>query len=398
MYLMTQDKLRKGGDPNSEQSSGMENKLTFARPKKGPTNVLYKNLMGDKSLVRNVSFECANSSLAFTLNSGSKSDLRLVIGDELSKNDNRKRNPMSHFENNMNDTMRPRCPKYPVANKKYEDCRDDTSEDEIDELLRRELAEAFENDMFQRGGTFDNKWDDCNFFSCLPNNSNLNDPSSPHSKTSIDNDTSFCLGSRLQKEPEAFNLPVCGITETVDNAGLRFQLKQETWKLKSEMMGENNTTNSNKDDFCQASDEERTLTKTKYWTTNVDMQTKWAAEKLSRDWQTVRRFSLDPSGMRSKPLASRVKCICSEDGFQGRRLEIIIQDKFSSAPPLLRKVNTTAASAELSDYMESVVKTRNKHQESALQAIEDESLRDCLLIAKDNSNKIWSDSEKLEFA
>lgn len=395
---MTQGKLRKEEDPSTEQSSSVENKLSFSRPKKGPVSDLYKNLIGDKSLVRNMSFECANSSLAFKLNPGSKSDLKLVIDDELPKNDNRKRNPMSHFENNMNDTMRPRCPKYPVANKKYEDSRDDSSEDEIDELLRRELAEAFENDMFQRGGTFDNKWDDCNFFSCPQNNSHLSDPSSPRSKTSTDNDTSSCLRSKLQKEPEPLNLPLCGITEAVDNAGLRFQLKQETWKLKSEMMGEKNTTNSNKDDFCQSSDGERTLTKTKYWTTNVDMQTKWAAEKLSRDWQTVRRFSLDPSGVRSKPLASRLKCICSEDGFQGRRLEIIIQDKFSSAPPLVRRINTTAASAELSEYMESVVKTRNKHQESALQAIEDESLRDCLLIAKDNTNKIWSDSEKLEFA
>lgn len=378
-----------------QQPSDMDAKRSLSRRKKGPAADLYKSLMINKASSQNALFEHGNCGISFTLKPNHQAGLNLVVGGEVEENNSLGQNPMRHFEHNMNSTMRLRCPKI-IHDKKDGDYRDDTSDNDIDELLCNELAEAFENDMFNRGMTYDNKWEDCNSLARLSNDSDLDEFASLQDKTLSDSNSQGY--PEFEIDPINSTLPDSDTTETVDNAGLRFQLKHDTWKLKSEIMNNKSSfPDSKTDGLNQNSTSNLTLPKTKYWATNVDIQTKWAAEKLSRDWKTVRRFALDLYGIKGKPLSSRVKCICSEDGFQGKRLEILIQDKFSKAPPLVKRVNTTAAAAKLSDYIGSVITTRNDSQESPLQAIEDESLRNCLLAAKNNSNKIWYDCEKLEF-
>ncbi|GAV55261.1 hypothetical protein ZYGR_0AS05850 [Zygosaccharomyces rouxii] len=382
----------------SADSLNLRAKESFARRRKGPADDFYKNLMDERSKSRDaISIEHGKPGHSgrlpvFTFKPSRQSTIGIVM-DEESKN--KGKNPMVHFEHELNYTVRPRCPKILIPRSKHSDSDEsDESEKDVDEMISSEIAEAFEDDFFTRRPVFDNRWSTGSSNESLSIRYETPQPSIPRNLS-------------------APTLPESQTIDSVDNAGLRFQLKQETGKLRAEALANGTTRTVDNNDSktligSYPPGEESTNNYNgsavnndgKYWTTNRDIQSKRVSEKIGRGLQTVRRFALDPHGSKSKPLSSRVKRICSEDGFQSRRLEILIQEKFSKAPPLVKRVNSTAsipAHTGLSDYMDSVRKSRNGHHEVALKSLGDKTVRDALLAAKKRSDQMWMQNEKLEF-
>ncbi|GAV50355.1 hypothetical protein ZYGR_0U02110 [Zygosaccharomyces rouxii] len=380
--------------PRSDESLSLRAKKSFARRRKGPANDLYKTLMSERIQSRDVvSIEHGKPRNSgglpvFTFKSGRQSALDIVVDEDTQY---REKNPMVHFEHGINYTVRPRCPKVSIPRAKDSNGEeDDESEKDVDELICSEIAEAFEDDLFTRRPVFDNRW------SCGGEDQASNKSLPIHREIPQHS---------MQRDLSASTLPGSHTNDSVDNAGFRFQLKQETGKLKSEILASANDSNTLVGSYPPGVESTNKYNGSgnnsgKYWTTNKDMQSKWISEKIGRGLQTVRRFALDPYGSKSKPLSSRVKRVCSEDGFQSKRLEILIQDKFSKAPPLVKRVNSTASIPShtgLSDYLDSVRKSRNGYHEVALKSLEDKTVRDALLAGKKKSDKLWSQSEKLEF-
>ncbi|GCF00888.1 hypothetical protein ZYGM_001783 [Zygosaccharomyces mellis] len=387
--------------PRSDVSFNVCTPEFSTRHREGPTDEFYKSLAIDTVQSReNVSSQHRKQgNLGYlpvvTFKASRNSTFGILKDEEIQHTD---KNPMAYFERGLNYTVRPKSPKASAVNLKCNDEENYESEKNPKGLICNEITEAFEDDMFSGRPISDNRWNSGNEYQ------------SSHQTSSVQLESSRHLISRGSSP---LTLPESQTVDVVENAGFRFQLKQDTGKLRAEALAKGTTKTANNNDsktFIDSSPPGEELSTNyygsvandgdKYWKTNRGMQSKRISEKISRELQTVRRFAINSNGSKNKPLSSRVKRVCSEDRFQNIRSEVLIQGKFSKAPASVKEVNSIASipiDAGLSDFMSSVRKIHNGYYEVALKSLEDKVVRDTLLAAKERSDKIWSQDEKLEF-
>lgn len=398
---INEKKQSKQGCPRSDASFSICSQDFFARRRKGPTDEFYKNLAIDTvQSHENVSSQHRKQgNLGYlpvvTFKASRKSTVEILRDEEIQHTDE---NPMVYFERGLNYTVRPKSPKAPVVNFKCNDEEKYESERNTKNLICSEIKETFEDDMFSGRPISDNKWNSADEYQSSP------EPSSVQLETPR---------HLISRGSSPLTLPESQTVGVVENAGFRFQLKQNTGKLRAEALEKGTTKTADNNDskiFIDSAppgeelstNYNRNVTNNgdKYWKTNRDMQSKRISEKIGRELQTVRRFAINPNGSKSKPLSSRVKRVCSEDRFQNIRSEVLIRDEFSKAPPSVKKVNSIGSisvDAELSDFMSSVRKLHNGYYEVALKSLEDKVVGNTLLAAKGRCDKIWSQNERLEF-
>lgn len=452
-------------EPSAFTSKQLNNasKLAALKRRSYAVNALYKNVMNQRNSTSIYTIEHNNlqggskDSSKNSTRPSSIANLTSSISVTVNSNDQPKyRNPIDHYEQNMNFALRPKSsstidllitqrPEMPERSRSGSNIKswslrhkdgggsklsgiqrlhydediednDDSGGTQRDDLLCNEIANALHENIFQKEVAFDNKWGDNSAFENYADRlSQTSSNQSPLTKTLKNRQNSNSISRRDSIILEDFERDLDLSTnrtrhisgEALVKNSSRLQLKLNTMKMRYESVqdtyhdsfGSSMTAVSN----CISDEsDKRPTVYSRYWTTNIDVKTKILSEKITRELQSVRRTAVDDANINNKLVSSRLKRMMKE-GHHGRGRAELAQD-FSTefhSPPLLKTVNSTHSDVMFLKFFESTKKDRNEDeyfQEKVSQLLHDDILKDSLLLGRDYSSKIWIETEKFEFS
>lgn len=421
------------------------------RRRNNAVSTLYKAALKKRNSAEIISFETLcenNSSLPDPIKKPTTS-LNVVLCRE--PHIHKAKNPISHYENDMNHTLASRSssatqlstihrPKLPVRSRStdfnsniMEATRGNSSHSSIDDSPKRkkntgldfhqeaskssmqnsndtnragedlhehlsdELLSALNDDIFDVESTFDNKWIDNTSngsgISCF-NTTFLHEASETY--CAVHNcPKNTCLSCITRKN---VGLGTSSSQETEqtavdsDTKNSRFQFKLDTLRLKVQ----STRRGSRPLDSEVASSETKPL---RYWSNNATLRTKMVSETVNRELKCVIRGSSYAHNHGGKMLLSILGRVPYEERLRrASRMTSPLKETLT-VQPVIGSIQSSPSEVSLSDYLQKNLSETSdaSFKEQLSSTIRDRELYDHILRGRENSRELWIEAEKSEF-
>lgn len=277
------------------------------------------------------------------------------------------------------------------------------SDDDVSKILCDEISTALNDDIFEKEFSFDNKWVDDDAFNSLKDHSDVSSSSHSPLTDSALKSSANPISRRDSLILQNFKGDLNALTKKKTRNSIssksnssRLQLRLDTLRMKSESTRDtqrfhSDVTNTDSDTLLR------------YWTTNTDIRTKSVSEGINRELKSVTRcnsYSGRPGGKMIVSMINQLSIEKQGESQMGNDSSSSSSESTLSAHPAIKNINCTQNDLLLTNFLDDNLHRRNSEdmfEDKALTSIGDKELRNSIVRGRSHSNRMWLESERLEF-